>query len=55
MDSTTFSKDSLIIIFINKIVISLNTLNRDILIRAKILYFNKIRSYKIISEGKYLY
>ncbi len=50
-----YSRGPLIIIFINRIIISLITLNRDIFIRAKTLYFNKIRSYKGTSEGEYLY
>jgi len=52
--STTFSKSPLIITPINRIIISLATLNKDILIKAKTLRLNRIRLYKSISEGKYL-
>jgi hypothetical protein len=50
-----YNKGSLIIISTGGIIINLIIFNRDIFIRAKTLYFNKIYSYKDISEGKYLY
>jgi hypothetical protein len=49
------SRGPLIIIPTGRIIISLIIFNRDILIRAKILRFNKIRSYKGTSESKYLH
>ncbi len=55
MEFNTFNKGPLIIIFIYRIIISLIIFNRDILIRAKILRPNKIRSYKGTSDGEYLY
>jgi len=39
---------------ISRLVISLATLSRDILIKAKTLRPNRIRLYKGTSEGKYL-
>jgi len=49
-----YSRGPLIITPTGRIIISLIILNRDIFIRAKILYPNKIRFYKDTSEGKYL-
>ncbi len=49
-----YSRGPLIIIPTGRIIISLTTLNKDILIKAKILRPNKIRSYKGASEGEYL-
>ena len=50
-----YNKDPLIIIPTGRIIINLIIFNRDIPIRAKILYFNKIYFYKNTSEGKYLH
>jgi len=55
VESTIYNKGPLIITPTSRIIISLTTFNRDILIRAKILRLNKIYSYKGTSEGKYLY
>jgi len=50
-----YNKDPLIIIPTGGIIINLIIFSRDIFIRAKILRLNKIRFYKDINEGKYLY
>jgi len=55
MEFIIYSRGPLIITPTGRIIINLTIFNRDILIRAKILYFNKIYSYKGTSEGKYLY
>jgi len=54
MEFIIYSRGPLIITPTGEIVISLTTLSRDVLIRAKTLRPNKIRSYKSTSEGKYL-
>ncbi len=54
MKSIIYNRGPLIITPTSRIIINLTILNRDIPIRAKTLYFNKIRSYKGINEGKYL-
>jgi len=50
-----YNRGPLIITPTSRIIISLITFNRDILIKAKILRPNKIRSYKSASEGEYLH
>jgi hypothetical protein len=55
IESIIYNKDSLIITPTSRIIINLIIFNRDIFIKAKILYFNKIYFYKDINENKYLY
>ncbi len=55
MEFIIYNKGPLIIIPTSGIIINLTILNKDILIRAKILRLNKIYFYKSTSEGKYLY
>jgi hypothetical protein len=50
-----YNRGPLIITPTSRIVISLTIFSRDILIRAKILRPNRIRSYKGTSEGEYLH